>query len=214
MMRAELRSELYALFAQAFTHPDEAFIERIVRGELLSRILETGSHLPPPNPFETVTNLATTSEQEPDVFFTTCFESGTSRVPLRESGYTTAPEKSLMEELFRFYRHFGLDVANGTLKELPDALPVELEFLHYLTYLEAAALRSGTSGNLDALQNAQRDFLNRLPGRWVDTLALRLEQMPDAGFYADASNLLARFVRHEKRTILSDSGVLVSTNGG
>ena len=37
-----------------------------------------------------------------------------------------------MEDLLRFYRHFGLSVVHAEDRDLPDSVPTVLEFLGYL----------------------------------------------------------------------------------
>jgi len=186
---AEARSGLYQQFAQALSHPDESMLDRIFNGELLSTIMALASRLPYSAPFNGATTLvsAGASRQDVGVFYTSHFQAGSQAISLRESGYSKLTEKALMEEVFRFYQHFGLNVAKlaeAGLKELPDHLCVQLEFLHYMTYLEANALRSPpATANLGALRRAQCDFVTRHPGSWINALTLKLTQADSTGFY-------------------------------
>ena len=199
----EARSQLYRCFALAFTHPGDDFLECLFDGEYLRTLLELGDGLPYPTPFENSHEALIppgTRKQDIGIFFTTCFEAGSQAVSLRESGYSTLAEKALLEELFRFYQFFGLDIAKRGLPELPDTLSVELEFLHYLTYLEANSVRaSGERRNTVALQRAQRDFVDIHPGSWIQPFAARLSDVVDGEIYARLAELLSCFVRSEMR---------------
>lgn len=76
---------------------------------------------------------------------------------LWEGSYSAQDRSGLFEELARYYEHFGLKRAVDA--ELPDHLSVELEFMHFLTYLEDECDRNGRE-TADLLL-AQRDFLAR-----------------------------------------------------
>lgn len=76
---------------------------------------------------------------------------------LHEASYITHQLDSLMEELVRFYDCFGLK--RNESAETPDHLSVQLEFMHFLTYLEQKACERGEP--IDELRKAQLDFLER-----------------------------------------------------
>jgi DMSO reductase family type II enzyme chaperone len=200
---AETRSQLYRCFATAFSHPSDDFLDSAFSGDFLTALTRLGAQLPYPTPFQTPTETLVPkgmAKEDISVFFTTCFEAGHQAVSLREIAYSTLTETALLEDLLRFYQHFGLELSGGALRELPDSLPVELEFLHYLSYLEANARRTPSgNNNVAALQRAQRDFIDRHPGNWIRPFMLRLKSVPDNGFYASVADLLARFLESEQR---------------
>lgn len=76
---------------------------------------------------------------------------------LREGAHIEEEQSALFEELMRFYEFFGLGRGEGA--EMPDHLSVELEFMHYLTHLEAQVQDEPQA--LDSLWRAQHDFLTR-----------------------------------------------------
>jgi DMSO reductase family type II enzyme chaperone len=88
--------------------------------------------------------------------FTVNFDTGAAAVSLHGRSYTNDGDQKLFEELFRFYEHFGLDFSSSNNDFWPDSLQIELEFMHYLTYLEGLAGDSNI-----AILKAQRDFLTR-----------------------------------------------------
>jgi DMSO reductase family type II enzyme chaperone len=75
---------------------------------------------------------------------------------LYESAYTSKTQDLIYEELTRFYDFFGLQRAADA--ELPDHLSVELDFMHYLTYLEQQCLVRNE--NPSDIRREQRDFLS------------------------------------------------------
>jgi DMSO reductase family type II enzyme chaperone len=215
----EARSQLYQCFATAFSDPGDDFLNSVFDGEFLEALHQLGNRLPYPGPFDTtVKTLVPQGIQKQDikVFYASCFEAGNQGASLRESGYSTLPEKARMEEIFRFYQYFGLDFSAGQLRELPDSLPVELEFMHYLTFLEAKSLQAeslneAAENNINALQLAQRDFLSQHLGTWVQPFALKLESVLDCSFYPDLARLLQLFIQCEKRFLTGASDELIAT---
>lgn len=90
-----------------------------------------------------------------------------SACSLHEAAYTTEGQEVLYEELTRFYEFFGLGRAQSA--ELPDHLSVELEFMHFLSYLEAQ--ESADAKTRESLCKAQRDFLTRHLAQLVADIA-------------------------------------------
>lgn len=207
--QATARSQLYRCFASAFSYPGEDFLNSLLTGEFSDFLIQLGEQLPYSFPFGEVEINALKGKmnrQEIKIFYSTFFESGNQAVSLRELAYSTVTEKALLEELFRFYQHFGLDFSQGELRELPDNLPIELEFLHYLTFLEAKASSAGEENiNIRSLRNAQRDFVLLHPGRWVQPFLVRLKTVSDNRVYSDLAELLIQFIGREKH-FLSGTG--------
>lgn len=115
------------------------------------------------------------------VEYTRLFDLGTSGPPCPLYGglYGDARMKT-MEEAIRFYNYFGLSRIEER-GELPDHLTTELEFLHYLAFREAQTLADG--GDAGPYRRAQRDFIERHPGRWVPELRKRLESEKAMAFF-------------------------------
>lgn len=82
---------------------------------------------------------------------------------LREASYTEEDHSALFEELSRFYGFFGL--GRRERSELPDHISVELEFMHFLTHLEAE--QAEDEAERESLRRAQADFLTRHLSRLV-----------------------------------------------
>ena len=98
--------------------------------------------------------------------YSSLFEVGSNGppCPIRED-LQTGQRAGTREDLIRFYNffHYKLD---EKFAWAPDHLSVELEFMHYLCYLEASA-----EGDAKSFQLAQCDFTERHLVRWVPELA-------------------------------------------
>ncbi|MBT4521794.1 MAG: hypothetical protein HOC23_17485 [Halieaceae bacterium] len=209
------RSQIYQCFAIAFSHPTDDFLDDIFSGDFLSTLILLGSRLPYATPFNAVEEdalrTAELSRAMVSTFYTSQFESGGHTISLRESGYSSMTEKALMEDVFRFYRFFGLDLSGSVLRESPDNLSVELEFLHYLTYLESRGGEApAAQRNSDALRRGQRDFIQQHPGSWLGPFCARLKGIPDSAVYAYLAGLLQRFIDSEERFLSSLLGGVIA----
>jgi DMSO reductase family type II enzyme chaperone len=183
------RSAAYGLLSEAFSYPTVG----VATGEWARRFRALTEHLP----FELAASLNPPPAVPQDVLqqaYISTFEVGVGRpyCPLYEGSHRGGRMK-LMEELVRFYEHFGLKIQPG---DQPDHLCAELEFMHYLSFKETAALAHGDA--VTDLRRAQRDFLDRHLCRWLPRLRSRIdsaESLPD--FYRRASDNAVEFCRRD-----------------
>jgi DMSO reductase family type II enzyme chaperone len=94
------------------------------------------------------------------VEYTAAFDRSANENACSLRGYAYAPEvhsTALYEELLRFYQFFGLSRAPNA--DMPDHISVELQFMQFLSSLEANALDRGESP--EPIHRAQQDFLIR-----------------------------------------------------
>ena len=129
------RSDIYALYAEAF------------RGNVDNKEVLDMLSLPALPQSEEAT--AFISAFEPAVYDNAC--------SLYEGSYATRDRSAVFEDLVRFYDYFGL--ARNDDAELPDHVSVQLEFMHFLSFLENRA--SENSDDIAHIQRAQRDFLKK-----------------------------------------------------
>ena len=111
---------------------------------------------------------------------------------LHEAAYTTEGQEVLYEELTRFYEFFGLGRSHSA--ELPDHLSVELEFMHFLTYLEAQG--SADEKARESLSKAQGDFFTRHLAKLVENIAGDFEH--DSKHYRELLENLQALVNDER----------------
>ena len=99
-----------------------------------------------------------------------------------------------MADIAGFYRAFGFDTG-GEVRERPDHIAAELEFMHVLAIKEAWAAESGVSERVEVCADAGRKFIQDHLGRWVGLLAQALEASAGGGPYVALGRLAASFVR-------------------
>lgn len=203
--RAAARSGLFRLFAAALEYPDDALCDAVLAGAFavqlqrglaaidpaLARALDAGAVAPAGD--------ATALRVE----YTRLFDGVTPGAASLHMGVYGGARMRELEELLRFYRWFGLQLAESP-RELPDHLATQLEFLHFLAFREVEALRTGADAA--ALRRAQRDFIARHPGRRVPALVAQLERLEAAPFFRALLEALARLLGHEARALEAQTG--------
>jgi DMSO reductase family type II enzyme chaperone len=195
-MSAEARSHAYRVFAGAFGYPEGALLDEIQSGALRDAL---GHALGAVSPTleEALDREALRVDGDADALaaeYTRLFDVGTSGPPCPlHGGLWVGDRMKTMEEVLRFYRHFGLTVA-GEPGELPDHLALELEFLHYLAFRAHEAGHGG--GDVGSFVRAERDFVARHPGRVVPLLRAKLEREKAAPFYRALLGALDGLLAH------------------
>ncbi len=189
--RAGSRSALYRLLARGFAFPTVELYEEVRGGRYRAQALEAARglayRLEVPDPLGQGMNGPCEDFQS---LYMALFEVGGPEgppVPLHEGHYGGGHLRD-MEEVLRLYHHFGLRYA-GDFR--PDHLQTELEFMHALTFAEAAGLERRDAAEVYA--RAEADFLRyHLRG-----LAQAVDQGfggRGASFYPDLARLVAAFV--------------------
>lgn len=197
------RSSLYRCLATAFSFPTPDLCQAFASGDLLDELLAAAPALPFPLP--TADGLRADpvlADEELQQEYIRLFEVGPGRppCPLYE-GFHRRGRMKIMEELVRFYEHFGLRPEAG---DLPDHLCAELEFMHYLAFKEAAALHTG--GEHLPYRLAQRDFLRRHLNRWLPGLRFHLEQLSAPAIYLSLARLAEEACRRDARCLEGGGG--------
>lgn len=192
---AAARSQLYRLLANGFAFPDRAFFAALGNGSYRREVEETAQALP--YALNCTLDGLGASGQYVDfqAEYLRLFEvaMGLPPCPLY-SGLYRGGRKAVMEELTRFYNFFGLSVEQGA-GELPDHLTTELEFMHFLTFKELAALHGGEDPT--PYRRAQGDFLERQLTSWLPKLEERLERLSPPPFYAALASLTSALTHLE-----------------
>ncbi len=122
--------------------------------------------------------------------------------PLYEAQYTAGEvfqQAHCLADIAAFYHAFGLDVGED-VRERPDHVSLELEFMSVLTYREAYARTHHGPAEVALLVDAQRAFLQDHLARWVPAFS-RLVARKDAAPYRSLAALLAAW-------IVADAGAL------
>jgi DMSO reductase family type II enzyme chaperone len=120
------------------------------------------------------------------------FDVGVPRPPCPlYGGLYLGSRRAVMEEVTRFYNHFGLSLG-GESRELPDHITTELEFMHFLTFQEVSALQREKERG--PYLRAQRDFLQRHLARWVPQVRVLAEKQRAVPFCLGLVGLTEVFV--------------------
>lgn len=171
------RSTLYQLFSHLFSYPTAELLE-----EWFGKAEATFTGLGPLPDMDIMAARYT-------ALFDNC--TGRARIPLRESPYLRTEARAIWEDLVRFYEHFGLEFSVDETRLWPDHLTVQLDMMHYLTFLQAAG------GPEPVLQHAQRDFLERHLLNWIDNFHQALLAAEDSAPYGDLAGRLVEFLRED-----------------
>lgn len=98
-----------------------------------------------------------------------------------------------LADLAGFYRAFGLE----QVRDRPDAIGVELEFLHVITYKRVWAAAHEEAEHVEICRSAEEAFLRDHLLRWGPGFATRVERVAGGGPYAAAARLLLLLLRSE-----------------
>ncbi len=207
---AVLTSHAYRAFGQAFAYPDDALCAAIRTGTLAHDLRDLVRSLDPAlattGDWRALTDAGTGDALA--VEFTRLFDVGASQPPCPlHGGLYCTPRTATLEEMVRFYNHFGLTLTDPP-RQLPDHLTTQLEFLHVLAYREAAALAAGEDPG--AYRRAQRDFVARHPGRWVPQLRTRLARQEPMAFFAELTRTLECLLVHQYERLVTLVGAVPS----
>lgn len=190
-MAAGARSYVYRLLATAFSYPTEGFFADLASDEWSRQLAALSERLP----FDLTAPAVPLGAESIDALqqgYVSVFEVGAGRpyCPLYEGSHRSGRMK-LMEDLVRFYEHFGLITQPG---DHPDHLATELEFMHYMAFKEAAA--HAHADPVPDVQRAQRDFLDRHLCKWLPRVLERLQSARELpAFYLRAAGLADEFCR-------------------
>lgn len=197
---AGARSYIYRLLTEAFAFPDATVARRLSSGAWLSDVTTIAANLPFELPLS-FNQRSPLGDHAPDAAtleadYIRLFEVGAGKpfCPPYEGSHRNGRMK-LMEDLVRFYEHFGL-IAHPD--DLPDHICAELQFMHYLAFKQAAI--ASLSRPQNDIELAQRDFLDRHLCRWLPRLQgrLRAARQPSA-FYSALASFAADFVQVDRR---------------
>ena len=130
-------------------------------------------------------------------------------VPIREE-LQTGQRAGTRESLIRFDNFFSYSLAEK-FAWLPDHLSVELEFMHFLCYREAAV-----ADNAISFQLAQADFTQRHLLRWIGPMVADVETVASGSLYGRIMQGLKIFIDRDfewQNTTISETGSTVAEEG-
>lgn len=185
---APVRGEVYRYLARLLTFPDDELKMLATSGELDARLADALAHIPYGVRWCThIDRAGAELERE----FMRLFELPVGGHPCSlYGGMYGGNRRSTMEELLRYYRHFGLSVEGAAEKDLPDSIPTVLEFMQFLCLMET---RAACLDSAKTPRAAQKDLLGRHLTHWTPLICQRLRDMNPAPIYRDAAAVLNDF---------------------
>ncbi|UCG59413.1 MAG: molecular chaperone TorD family protein [Phycisphaerales bacterium] len=92
------------------------------------------------------------------------------------------------------YANEGLHI---TIKDAPDHIAVELEFMHYLATEQMWAVRRANLQTVQRYQHKQYSFLQTHLARWLPEFAENVQKNAQTAFYRRLAQITAIFVRED-----------------
>ena len=108
------------------------------------------------------------------------------------------------------YAEEGLAIS---LKEAPDHIAIELEFMYFLIFKQVEAMRNSDYGNATGYLRKQKAFLESHLGIWVSEFANNVEANGQTEFYKNIARSTKLFVREDLKS-LSDNSILLYEKAG
>ncbi len=193
------RSRIYQIFALATQYPDAEWVDAVRQGEFADALVPLLAAIDESLLADLDREALADAGPNDDalaVEYTRLFDVGPGGSPISlYGGHHQGGRTQTMEEVLRFYLHFGLE-RDAARHDLPDHLISELEFLHFLTFQQARIEDRG--GDPGDHVRGQRDFLDRQVGRWVAKLPPLLLEHKASRHYVELFRLLDLFVHYER----------------
>ena len=180
------RAQVYGFLAAAFVYPRENWTEDVA---LVTSIVRALGWLSVKPVLETVTMA------ELQAAYRHTFGAAGSLGYETEYGLPHEYRQSQeMADIAGFYRAFGFNLG-GTVRERPDHVAVELEFMHILALKEAYALETGLLEHQEICVEAQGKFLQDHLGRWITLFAQSVAHNAPDTLYVALAQFAATFVQ-------------------
>ena len=180
------RAQVYSFLASIYIYPRDNWSEDAQLLPPIVAALEFAPTFPAP---ELTTTAALGAE------YRHCFGAAGSLCYETEYGLPHEFRQSQeLADITGFYRAFGFTLG-GAVRERPDHVAVELEFMHLLAMKEAHALLNGLREHAETCEAAQAKFLGAHLGTWIDLFAQSLKLNRATGIYPPLADFTADFVK-------------------
>jgi putative dimethyl sulfoxide reductase chaperone len=203
---AYCRAALYSALAIGFQFPAQDNLDRLLADESKPLLSSAASALYPVREPDLISliegfpvaapNLnATLSARHRQLFGHTA----RGPVPPYETEYGNEAlfqQPQELGDLMGFYHAFGLTLKND-MRERPDHISCECEFLMFLTLKEAYALENDEHEIVKETRKAERLFLRDHLARFLPTFAAKLQREDPAGFYGLLAEFCLRLISAE-----------------
>jgi TorA maturation chaperone TorD len=188
------RGDCFKLFAACFYEPDKnLFIEERVCNNL-SDLLNDWASGAAKAAGEMGLHLESLSQQQLSIDHAALFIGPFELIAAPYGSIYTGNHRQVMGETtidtLRFYEDAGLSI---DVKEPPDHIAIELEFMSYLCNKEAESSSTGSYGETERYRDMQVQFF-RTTLQWVPQFCEAIEKGADNQFYRSLAECLSRFM--------------------
>lgn len=97
-----------------------------------------------------------------------------------------------------WYVEEGLEI---TLREVPDHIAIELEFMHFLISKETQAISNSDPENAILYLKKQEAFIDIHLGQWVSAFAHRIKKRAKTEFYRNLAHVTESFVKSDQEDL-------------
>lgn len=219
---AGVRGQGYALLAAGFRRPGPQLVAQLLAGDFAAKLREVAALFSASALEEGLRELyaasvglraqeATALQRELALEYDRVFVgAGHLPAPPYESVYRD-PAGLVMGEpavaVAKQYQDQGLSLA-PTFKDLPDHAAVELEFMAYLCYKEAAAWEKGDVALALTYLRQEGDFLSQHLTQWLDAFAQRTMAATETPFYRALAKIAPTYVALDRDWALALAAAL------
>lgn len=180
------RRDLYKILAECYYRPDDSLLESLKnldqdRGELFT---ELAGLLPAEEDIPALVMDHTRLFVGPYGLLAPPYGSVFLEDKTRVMGTSTIDAQ-------RQYAEEGLDIE---LKEVPDHIAIELEFMYYLVFRQIEAGLNSDPAGVERYLAKQKVFLERHLGAWVTEFTNNIASQADTGFYRSLARITQQFV--------------------
>lgn len=109
------------------------------------------------------------------------------------------------QDVARLYRQAGLNLSDS-IKEAPDHITIELEFMYYLIYRQTEALAGNDLAAATVWLDQQADFLHHHLGRWIGKFTEEVRRHTTSGsFYRNLAEVTLSFVERDYHSVYASA---------
>lgn len=102
----------------------------------------------------------------------------------------------------QYYRACGYGF-DPTIRDLPDHIAVELEFMAQLAFKEGEVLLAGDEEEAFRYQNYRQEFLQKHLGVWGISLCDAIRKSESSAYYSALADCLQHFIEQEKNLLIT-----------
>ncbi|MBU2608856.1 MAG: molecular chaperone TorD family protein [Chloroflexi bacterium] len=197
LAREECRRDSYKLLSECYYLPEENLLSRLgsldrSRGELFSEITQRIPQL--------------TDMESLQIDFSGLFVGPYVLLAPPYGSVYLENKRMVMGEstldVISQYKDEELDIG---IKEAPDHIAIELEFMYFLIFREIEAIRNGQYDDAVKFLAKEKAFLTHHLSTWVPDFTDNIKKHAQTKFYQDLAHLTDSFVLKDLETVSDDS---------